>query len=83
MKNIILIILIASCYSLDSFKWYSVILDEQIYKVVEGKKIDGSLAWGYYAEEIHKDGWGKLTLETNSFQRNEEAYAAGYLEGAL
>lgn len=53
------------------------------YELVEGKNIPGSLAWGKYADEIHKDGWGKLTLHTNAFQTNEEVFAAGYLEGAL
>lgn len=83
MRHLILFGLLATCLCLESSKWYSVVKTDDHYTVLLGKNVEGSLAWGYYADDIHKDGWGKLTLESNSFKTNEEAFAAGYLEGAL
>jgi hypothetical protein len=53
------------------------------FRLVKGKMRPDSLAWGSYQDEIFKDGWGKLTIHTNSFKHPDEAYAAGYLEGSL
>lgn len=83
MKYTIFFVLLVGALCIDSFKWYSIVEQENKYEVVEGKNIEGSLAWGYYADETYKDGWGKLTLEANSFKTNKEAFAAGFLEGAF
>lgn len=40
-------------------------------------------AWGYYTDSMMTTGWTELTIETNPSHTDlEQAYAAGYLEGA-
>lgn len=43
-----------------------------------------TVAWGVFDDEIMKTGWGDLTIKTSSSHPDlVQAYAAGYLEGAL
>ncbi|EGC36508.1 hypothetical protein DICPUDRAFT_150991 [Dictyostelium purpureum] len=61
-------------------EWYSISSD---YKVTPGKNTN-SLGWGYYKDEVSKDGWGKLYIEMNSNSNTTQSYyGAGYLEGYL
>ncbi|EGG22387.1 phospholipase B-like protein [Cavenderia fasciculata] len=64
-----------------SKEWYS--LTSQ-YQVVKGKNVQGSIAWGYFKDDMLIDGWGKLSIETSSILNDDVAFkAAGYLEGYL
>ncbi|KAM9965295.1 hypothetical protein ACTFIW_005107 [Dictyostelium discoideum] len=64
-------------------EWYSI---DSNFAVSPGK-ISDALGWGYYKNEILKDGWGKLYVEMNKFMtpENSSIYyeATGYLEGYL
>jgi len=65
----------------DSHIWYSLTSD---FKVVPGKNVNGSIAWGYFDDDLFIDGWGKLSIETVSNVDDTTAFtAAGYLEGYL
>lgn len=46
----------------------------------------GDIAWGYMKEELSKDGWIKLylqTAESESVTNDVRMYAAGFIEGML
>merc|ERR1719327_739659 len=46
----------------------------------------GDIAWGYMKEELSKDGWIKLylqTTESESVTNDVRMYAAGFIEGML
>ncbi|GAM28611.1 hypothetical protein SAMD00019534_117870 [Acytostelium subglobosum LB1] len=67
----------------DSADWYSLLNN---FQVVPGKKLPGSLASGYFKDEAHQDGWGKLNVETtknSSIPEGMSYWAAGYMEGYL
>ncbi|KAF2076551.1 hypothetical protein CYY_002165 [Polysphondylium violaceum] len=62
-------------------QWYSLLPGN---KVVPGENVTGSIAWGYFKDELFLDGWGKLSIETVSTVSDEIAFTgAGYLEGYL
>ncbi|EFA83013.1 phospholipase B-like protein [Heterostelium album PN500] len=63
-------------------QWYSLTSD---FKVIPGKDVNDSLAWGWFKDELFLDGWGKLAVETRSSVSDESIAfkAAGYLEGYL
>lgn len=47
-------------------------------------KVTTCSAWGYYVDTIEDNGWSYLTIESNENHDNTvQAYAAGWLEGAL
>jgi hypothetical protein len=56
-------------------------------KMVSGmQRSTQDVAWGYHADDLSKDGWIKLFIETtNSEQVSNDVrvYAAGFLEGLL
>lgn len=84
MKNLIIILAIVSLtWGLKSNTWHSVVRQDEKFVVVEGKQVQGSLAWGIYVDDNYNDGWGKITLHTNAFKHQDEAYAAGFLEGSM
>eukprot|EP01089_Gocevia_fonbrunei_P003468 TRINITY_DN13445_c0_g1_i1.p1 TRINITY_DN13445_c0_g1~~TRINITY_DN13445_c0_g1_i1.p1 ORF type:complete len:542 (+),score=120.42 TRINITY_DN13445_c0_g1_i1:50-1675(+) len=53
------------------------------YTLVTGIDHEG-VAYGEFVDEMHKDGWGKLNIQTNAQYGDEiQMFAAGYLEGAF
>jgi hypothetical protein len=76
-------VILGLSYCFDSGEFYSVIKRGQDFTIVPGREVANSLAWGVYDDGVYSDGWGKLSLYTHSFQSEDEAYAAGYLEAAL
>ncbi|EGG24025.1 hypothetical protein DFA_06163 [Cavenderia fasciculata] len=62
-------------------QWFSIL--ESSNKIVSGKFVKGSSASGYYKDDVMKDGWGKLSIETVSGDDSVIFEAAGYLEGYL
>ncbi|KYR02868.1 hypothetical protein DLAC_00340 [Tieghemostelium lacteum] len=53
------------------------------FQVVAGKN-ESLIAWGYFKDELFKDGWGKLYIETNSMITDDLAFkGAGFLESYL
>jgi hypothetical protein len=63
-----MIVSLALAKTYESGKFYSIVKDENdTFAILEGKQVPGSLAWGVFLDELHKDGWGKLSLYTNSF----------------
>ncbi|KAN0036409.1 hypothetical protein ACTFIV_001702 [Dictyostelium citrinum] len=87
---IVIVFLISNSYSLSSSSNSDSDSDIQYYsltsqfQVVQGKQVPNSIAWGYFKDEMNKDGWGKLSIETVSTVSDDIAFkAAGYLEGYL
>jgi hypothetical protein len=84
LHHLLLLLLATSALAqLRSSTWYSVIHIGPQFKIVEGKNVDESLAWGIYHDDTSVDGWGKLSLYSNTFSNPKVAMAAGFLEGAL
>ena len=59
-----------------------------MHKVVEGR-VDNALAWAAFADEVTKDGWGKLYVHAAPSggaaddDDDDGSFAMGYLEGLL
>ncbi|EFA83923.1 hypothetical protein PPL_02993 [Heterostelium album PN500] len=66
----------------DETHWHTLM---NTFEIVPGIHKRGSLAWGYFKDDIEKDGWGKLRIETAEAIIPEQLSfkAAGYLEGYL
>lgn len=63
--------------------YYSVVYRNGEYAVVPGKFQD-ACSYGYYKNEIDKDGWGKLFIRSNyKLEEKEQGYCNGFLEGYL
>ncbi|KAF2073649.1 hypothetical protein CYY_005034 [Polysphondylium violaceum] len=58
-----------------NIQWYSITSD---FQVLEGK-VSNAIGYGYFKDEMSKDGWGKLMIEMTQ----PNYYAAGFLEGYL
>jgi len=66
----------SSSSSADSnIEWYSITKD---YQVLPGK-LNSGIGYGYFKDEMNKDGWGKLMIE----MLEPDYYAAGFFEGYL
>lgn len=72
-------------------QWYSVVCNAGLRaatpgshncRLVEGE-VEGALATGKYSNDVMQDGWGKLFIRSSDVARNEQWWAAGYLEGAF
>jgi len=52
-------------------------------EVKDGKDESG-VAWGSFADDIEKTGWGRLTVRTNGkYEDEQQAFGAGLVEGYL
>lgn len=68
MKTLLMTILtILMILPTSASPFYSVIKDNENFKIVEGKQGELAFAWGAFDDGLFSDGWGKLSLFTHSF----------------
>eukprot|EP01113_Clastostelium_recurvatum_P033533 TRINITY_DN443_c0_g1_i1.p1 TRINITY_DN443_c0_g1~~TRINITY_DN443_c0_g1_i1.p1 ORF type:complete len:558 (-),score=91.19 TRINITY_DN443_c0_g1_i1:82-1719(-) len=76
-------VLVALCTPCVSQQYYSVSHTGSIYSVHPGKNTS-AVVFGYFLDELYKDGWGKLYIESSSqWPDDVQMFAAGYLEAYL